>query len=309
MKNKKYLLISIDSEDIRHFFLSFGIKPKEVDDKLFEVAIERLLELFALYSIKATFFIVASDIENSNRRLLIERIRKAGHEIANHSYSHPKYMRLFAKKEVEEEIRRSTAILEETIGEKIVGFRAPYLSIGTTIFDVLEEMGYRYDSSIFPTPLAILQQVSYNFFMKREKIRTGFGSMLDFFAPIEPYWPGKETWMQGDRSILEIPISMTPCGRVPFYSSYHLTFGTAFINLAMKLGVNSLRWLGYSHHLLDVLDIENDKLGDEMKCYLPLRRTIENRKRLLSELFEQLTSERESVTMSTAVKIHEKEKL
>jgi peptidoglycan/xylan/chitin deacetylase (PgdA/CDA1 family) len=51
-----------------------------------KVGCDRVLELLARYGLSCTFFIPGLVIEQ--RPALMERILKAGHEIAHHSYSH-----------------------------------------------------------------------------------------------------------------------------------------------------------------------------------------------------------------------------
>jgi len=51
------------------------------------------------------------------------------------------------------DVRRAKAILEDIVGEDVVGYRAPNFSIGRAqawAYDILLEEGFRYDSSIYP---------------------------------------------------------------------------------------------------------------------------------------------------------------
>ena len=47
----------------------------------------KILEILEEYGIKATFFVVGVNAENYPDT--IEKVIKAGHEIGNHTYSHP----------------------------------------------------------------------------------------------------------------------------------------------------------------------------------------------------------------------------
>jgi polysaccharide deacetylase family protein (PEP-CTERM system associated) len=58
-----------------------------------------------------------------------------------------------SKEEFRADVRRSKAILEDAIGGRVHGYRAPSYSItGKTLWalGILEEEGFSYDSSIFP---------------------------------------------------------------------------------------------------------------------------------------------------------------
>jgi polysaccharide deacetylase family protein (PEP-CTERM system associated) len=75
-----------------------------------------------------------------------------GHEIACHGYSHQVIYNQ-TPKTFQEDVTRAKAILEDITGQRVIGYRAPTYSITRkTIWalDILEELGFRYDSSIFP---------------------------------------------------------------------------------------------------------------------------------------------------------------
>ena len=101
-------------------------------------------------SLKATFFCLGWAAERFPN--LIKAIHYQGHEIASHGYNH-RMLTSMSRKEFREDIRKSKAILEDLIGERIIGYRAPSYSITQrTIWalEILAEEGFLYDSSIFP---------------------------------------------------------------------------------------------------------------------------------------------------------------
>jgi len=98
----------------------------------------------------ATFFILGWLAERYPN--LIRAIKDQGHEIACHGYAH-KLIYTQTKEEFRNDIRKAKAILEDIIGEEVVGYRAPSYSITNKsqwAFEVLMEEGFKYDSSIFP---------------------------------------------------------------------------------------------------------------------------------------------------------------
>jgi polysaccharide deacetylase family protein (PEP-CTERM system associated) len=103
-----------------------------------------------MLGIHATFFIVGKIAEDHPR--LIHRINQGGHEIACHSYRHELVSRQ-TPKEFRVDIRRAKIILENLVGERVLGFRAPNYSIGEAqewAYDILLEEGFVYDSSVYP---------------------------------------------------------------------------------------------------------------------------------------------------------------
>jgi len=110
----------------------------------------QILDLLKKHKIKATFFIVGWTAERHPD--MVREIVSQGHDIGCHSYMHKKIYDL-----TPEEFRRDTAkaktILEQITRKKIFGYRAPSYSItkkSLWALDILNELGFEYDSSIFP---------------------------------------------------------------------------------------------------------------------------------------------------------------
>jgi polysaccharide deacetylase family protein (PEP-CTERM system associated) len=110
---------------------------------------ERLLDLLAEKDVHGTFFVLGWVAERSPQ--LVRRIAAAGHEIACHGFSHQLIYRQ-SREEFREETARAKALLEDAIGRAVLGYRAASFSIvRETLWalDVLIDLGFRYDSSIF----------------------------------------------------------------------------------------------------------------------------------------------------------------
>ena len=111
---------------------------------------ERLMEILAERGVHATFFVLGWLAERAPA--LVRRITEAGHEVACHGYSH----QLVYKQtpgEFREETVRAKHFLEDTIGHAVLGYRAASFSVtrqSLWALDVLIDLGFRYDSSIFP---------------------------------------------------------------------------------------------------------------------------------------------------------------
>ena len=121
---------------------------------------ELLLNLFEEHNITATFFIVGWTAKKYPD--LIKRIFTAGHEIASHSYLHIPIPEM-SQKQFKEDLSRSKSCLEELTGERVHGFRAPSWSLTKETMwavDTLQELGFEYDSSVFPISLRYGQKKS-----------------------------------------------------------------------------------------------------------------------------------------------------
>jgi polysaccharide deacetylase family protein (PEP-CTERM system associated) len=113
-------------------------------------SVQRLLDLLQRYEARATFFVLGWVAERDPR--LIRAIAAAGHEVASHGWDHRRVTQL-TEAAFRVSVRRSKRLLEDVVGEPVVGFRAPSFSIvrgREWALDVLIEEGYAYDSSLFP---------------------------------------------------------------------------------------------------------------------------------------------------------------
>ncbi len=111
---------------------------------------DRILELFDSHDTKATFFVLGWIAERYPS--LIQRIQNAGHEIASHGFSHIRATQQ-TRDEFKHDVDKTRKLLEDVSGNAVTGFRAASFSINQQnlwALDVLEEVGYRYSSSIYP---------------------------------------------------------------------------------------------------------------------------------------------------------------
>jgi polysaccharide deacetylase family protein (PEP-CTERM system associated) len=146
-----------------------------------------VLDLLDNYQTKGTFFILGWVAENFPD--LIREIDKRGHEIGTHGYSHELVHNLTPDR-FRRDVCLSLEHLSSLTSRQIFGYRAPGFSISSSTLwalDILLELGFSYDASIFP--------------MKRN--HGGF-----------PEFSANNNWIvtpQGNR-ILEIPVtSMINC--------------------------------------------------------------------------------------------------
>ncbi len=110
----------------------------------------RLLSILDRHDVLATFFVLGWVAER--HPTVIREIANQGHEIACHSYAHRRVDSM-SPDEFREDTARSMHAISEAADERVVGYRAPSWSINQTTpwaFDVLAELGFEYDSSIFP---------------------------------------------------------------------------------------------------------------------------------------------------------------
>jgi len=150
MKNN---VMSVDVEDyyqVSAFAKSVDTNEWEKHESRVVANTHRLLELFAEKNIKATFFILGWVADREPQ--LVKEIYNQGHEVASHGYSHQLIYNQ-SQEVFKEETIRSKKLLEDLIGEEVIGYRAASYSItkrNLWALDILHEAGFIYDSSIFP---------------------------------------------------------------------------------------------------------------------------------------------------------------
>jgi polysaccharide deacetylase family protein (PEP-CTERM system associated) len=112
--------------------------------------VHKLLAIFEKFDARATFFVLGWVAERYPH--LVREIAQHGHEIACHGLSH-RLVYDQSREEFYEETRRAKQLLEELTGSAVLGYRAASYSIvrrSLWALDVLVDLGFSYDSSIFP---------------------------------------------------------------------------------------------------------------------------------------------------------------
>ena len=151
--------------------------PRRVAD-----ATRRVLGLLAESQIHSTFFVLGWVAEREPQ--LVREIAEAGHEVASHGHGHVMPMQL-TRAEFRDDVVRAKKVLEDVSGREIVGYRAPSFSIDRERLAILEDCGFRYDSSHHPFDL-----------------HDRYGRLGDLGAPIAP-----GLYRVGDRMIeLSLPV-------------------------------------------------------------------------------------------------------
>jgi len=145
--------MTVDVEDWFQVQAFAGLIPRDSWEDLprrVEANTEAFLQMFADAGVKATFFTLGWVADR--HKSLIQRIVAEGHELASHGYWH----RLAHEQDratFREDVRRARTVLEDAGGLPVRGYRAPTFSINARnpwAFEVLEETGYTYSSSVFP---------------------------------------------------------------------------------------------------------------------------------------------------------------
>lgn len=215
------LSLTVDVEEIYHdlwppaeekILKHYGYKlPKGT----FFKPLQNILEIFDKHHVRSTFFVLGEVGEAFPE--IVEEIHGLGHEIASHGYMH-KDLTKVPFDELEKMEKKNRSLLAKMTGETPKGFRAPNLKINTKVLDLLEKIGYIYDSSVAPSV----------------KIPRWFGY---FGAPLHPYRPKRQNLVQQSQSrdFYEVPVAVFPYIRMPAGGGWFLrNLGVNYVEAAIR---------------------------------------------------------------------------
>lgn len=110
------------------------------DDGPDDTYTDQILDILAEEDVKATFFLLGCNTEYYPE--VARRVVEEGHEVGNHSYSHPDFSGLSIESAYNNQIMKTEKIFEETMGVNSVVFRPPYGSITKSQTSYFEDQGF-----------------------------------------------------------------------------------------------------------------------------------------------------------------------
>jgi peptidoglycan/xylan/chitin deacetylase (PgdA/CDA1 family) len=108
------------------------------DDGPHAIHTPKLLATLGTLSIKAVFFVVGKQLEGTGAAILT-RVKDSGHQVGNHSYSHPDLAKL-SEAEISSQLSKTQALIGN-IGSSKKYFRPPYGSLNATVKKVAAAAG------------------------------------------------------------------------------------------------------------------------------------------------------------------------
>lgn len=121
----------VDDNDQKKVALSFDAAWGNEDT-------EKLITILGKYKIKATFFVVGSWVDKYPES--VKQLSDAGHDIQNHSNSHP-HMPQLSTSQMIEELNSCNEKIAAITGKKPILFRAPYGDYNNTMLETVTNNG------------------------------------------------------------------------------------------------------------------------------------------------------------------------
>jgi peptidoglycan-N-acetylglucosamine deacetylase len=297
--------ISIDLDSIACYYKihALGPAPAELEHVILQRALPRAAALFAKRGVHVTWFVVGKDIDgHADNAAQLKALAQAGDELGNHSYSHFYELAKLDARTVDDELVRCDRVLR-TLVPHVRGFRAPGYDVSPAMFDTLARLGYRYDSSVFPSPgyyaakgivMAALRAIG----------RPSGAVMTDpklLAAPAEPYRPAMTApWRKGQAPLVELPIATTPWLRVHAIGT-SLLVAPEWLRDRLVDAMAKRSFWNLELHGIDFADAEQDGIPGELVDRQPdLRISIADKLARFERLLDQLAARWEIVTLGQA---------
>ena len=123
------------------------------------VGVPRILKLLKKYDIKACFFIPGGTIEeypDTTRQVFDE-----GHEIGFHSYNHVNPADLTYEQQ-KEDFEKGFELFQKVFKTRPYGYRSPAADMSDSTWDLLDEFGFVYDSTMMGTDYPYIKKMKKN---------------------------------------------------------------------------------------------------------------------------------------------------
>lgn len=268
-----------------------GAPPIELRHVVLRRALPRFRALFDDLGVRATFFVIGSDLlDDAEGAALLATLAAEGHELANHTHTHPYRFSTLPPAEIAREIDEAHASLTALTGQPPVGFRAPGYAVSADVMTVLAARGYRYDSSVFP---------SWPYYLAKAAVMGALAaqgrpsaSYLDrpavLLAPPRPYHPhARDPYRPGDEPMWEVPIAVTPFVRFPVIGTSVVTLPGWARRVALA-GALRATTFNLELHGIDLADAREDGLPPALVARQPdLRRDLAFKRAALGATLEE----------------------
>jgi peptidoglycan/xylan/chitin deacetylase (PgdA/CDA1 family) len=256
-------LVSLDLDDLSAYYAIHGLQPEPRVGLALERWLPRFLDVFAKLEVRATIFVIGSDLErdlqtHGRGAAVLRRALAEGHELANHSHAHAYDFHTWPSERIADDLRRCDSLLRE-LGARPKGFRAPGYTHDRTMLMQAAALGYAYDSSLLPSPTYYLGKLGVLGVrrLRGRKSASQTGGAHSFVGPSSVhYLPEIGLW--------EVPISVSRTLRLPLIGTFLLADAVPFLGKlqaeALRQEAAQARHLHLELHAIDLADPEADEL-------------------------------------------------
>jgi hypothetical protein len=300
--------VSIDVDTLSSIYKGQGLnRPGGYTFIELRTGLETIQRFFEKYCIKTTLFMVGNDFQLQSNHSAIQAIINDRHEPANHSMTHPQGFRWLNLEQKHKELKAMGDICESVTGIRPIGFRSPGWNMDDSTIPLLKEMGYRYDSSVFPTSLMPLMKIAHWASMsgQAKPNRTTMGMWRYMAAPITPYQTSQTSLSKrGEGGLIEFPVSVTPILRIPFFATMLLMAGNKFYQALYRSIKRAGLPVHFQMHLSDFVDYSLPELQNQIPstrhgAYVPqaLGTPLKKKLEVFKKIMDLMTADYEFITL------------
>lgn len=268
----KLAALSVDLDEIPHYHAIHGLPPAGAERAhlVYQRALGRIEDFARAHDLPVTFFAIGSDLSGGAGKAAAAALRALvdkGHAVENHSLSHRYDFSRRSEIDIRVEIEGGARAIEDAVGKRPTGFRAPGYLVTNAVFDALERAGVAFDSSVFPCPAywAAKAAVLGSMAVRGRSSSSLIDDPRVMFAPTRPYRPGKRWFQRGKRSFVELPVQVTPGARLPFIGT-SLALGGPIVARRLARSLRDEPLVNLELHGIDFLDA-----SDGLEALVPVQ--------------------------------------
>lgn len=255
--------VSVDLDSLHHYCRIHGLPEASLPERaaalVYSTALPRFLELCAQLSVPLTLFAIGEDLAHEPSARALADAHRAGAEVGNHSCHHDYALTRRTREQIHLEVAQGESAIEEAVGARPAGFRAPGYTLNAALYQVLQDRGYRYDSSVFPAApyWAAKAAVMGGMRLFGRTSRAVLDTPRVLLAPRDPYRPDpSRPYSRGGGAVLELPVTTASGTRFPFIGTYALTLPAPAVR-ALYRTTRGQPFFNFELHGIDLLDEED----------------------------------------------------
>jgi hypothetical protein len=286
--------ITIDVDSLRFYREIHGLPPAPIeDDPIYTVAMPRFWELIDEMRRPPTLFLIGEDAPR--HPAAFEAAKAVGAEIGNHSFAHDYRLTTRSSADIRADLSRAhEALLPLSPDARITGFRAPGYNVSPALLAVVKELGYRYDSSLLPSPLYFgLRAAAIAMYRVLGRPSRSLTGELRAFSGTQAPHPI-------DADLIELPITCEPLTRAPLFGTSWVVASDRLRRFMLNSALKRLDLINFEMHGIDLLDSTDRGVPPELAAsQRDLKVPVREKMRAFRQLFRELAEHTDVRTLGT----------
>ncbi len=296
--------LSLDVDSLHCYHSIHGLPPPPAGtDPIYQLAMPRFFELIGEEGVPATLFLIGADAPT--HAAFFAPAGPTGCEVANHSFSHDYRLTQRTPEQIRTDLRQAhEALLPLAPQGALHGLRAPGYNTSGALLEAAVELGYRYDSSLLPSPAYFLARAAA-IALHRGRSRSLRGRWQAFTGPLRPYrCELARPWRKVPNGpLLELPIACEPCTRLPLFGTTWSLMPPRLAHMVLRHTLNTLGYVNFELHAIDLLEAR--EVSPALARLQPgLGAPVKIKLRALRALIRQLRESARVVTLAALAEAH-----